>query len=60
MDIQSKERAIKASKRSELKEVQIFQYSWDVALGVQVTGGEDGRQVRSLQARREGGEGLKV
>lgn len=43
MDIQSKERTIKTRKRSEPKEVQIFQYSWNIALGVQVTGGEDGK-----------------
>ena len=43
MHIQSKERTIKASKRSEPKEVQIFQYSWNIALGMQVTGREDGK-----------------
>lgn len=46
---------IKARKISELREGQIFRYSWKIALGVQITGGEDGEAGCSRQARREGG-----
>lgn len=53
-DIQSRERSYKR-KKNESREGQIFQYGWNIVLGVQVTRGEDGEAGRSMQTRREGG-----